>query len=232
MRRIFLALLLVIMSSTLSFAGKNDLDIIAISSSAVLEGITKDIGYLIAIPSMTPSDPMGLPGFDIGVEASGYKLDESKSIFGDNTLPATRLHLQKGLPANIDIGLEFATIADSNIKSVGGEIRYALMEDGVTTPAIGLRATYSELNGVDNFDLSTYTLGAQISKEVVFITPYAGATYLSSKGEVSGAAFGSETVSNENVYVGVNLSALVINLALQADFSDGTMYTIKLSAGW
>jgi hypothetical protein len=232
MKRIFLSVFMVLLSVTLCYAGKNDINAAAITTSDALKDLTKEVGYAIAIPSMTSADPMGITGFDIGVEASSYKLDAAKNFFDDSSLLLTRVHIQKGLPFDIDIGLEFSEAYESNIKSIGGEIRWGVFGDGLATPAVGLRATYSKLDSVTDVDITTYTLGAQISKEVLFITPYAGTTYISSKGEVENSGLESEKETSSNVYVGVNFSLLVINLALQADISDNTMYTLKFGVGF
>lgn len=50
-------------------------------------------------------------------------------------------------------------VPDSDVESWGGEIRYALLEGGVTLPAVGLRAGHVALSGVDQLDPPTTSVG-------------------------------------------------------------------------
>ena len=64
----------------------------------------------------------------------------------------------------------------------------------MATPALGVRATYSKLNGIDDFDLQTAGIDATISKGFLFLTPYAGAGMLWIDGKYNGSA---ASLSNE-----------------------------------
>ena len=68
-----------------------------------------------------------------------------------------KLHITKGLPYNIDIGASMA-VPNSDIKLMGFEARYALLEGSAATPALGLRAAYSKLSGVDQLDFNSKSL--------------------------------------------------------------------------
>ena len=45
-------------------------------------------------------------------------------------------------------------VPNSDIKLMGFEARYALLEGSAATPALGLRAAYSKLSGVDQLDFN------------------------------------------------------------------------------
>ncbi len=238
-----LIILAVMLFATTAFAGKNDIDAANIETSEELVSMTKEIGYAISIPATTPADPLGLVlGVDIGVEASVCKLDEIDNIFredsdADDKLYLTRLHVQKGLPYSIDLGVELTKAVGSNIQAVGGEVRWAVFEDGMMTPAVGLRAMYSTLLGVDNIDITTYGLGIQTSKEILFITPFVGADYIVSTGKVTSAdadveELASESEANPSIYAGLKVSLLLINLTIQTDVLDNNMTTLKLGVSF
>ncbi|MFC1855683.1 hypothetical protein ACFL2A_04005, partial [Thermodesulfobacteriota bacterium] len=227
------AILIVILTSSICFAGLKDLETTDIADREELKRITKEIGHAISIPTMSSADPYGLTGFSIGVEASTYKLEEAKDVLDDTSMVMTRAHVIKGLPFDIDVGLEYSKAYSSNIRAFGGELRWAPLTDGVATPAIGLRVTHSKLGGVDNFNLQTTTFGAEVSKSIVgVVTPFAGAQYLSSKGEVTNSTWGSVTENDTALFVGFNVSLLIIDITLQADYAENTMYTAQFGVGF
>ncbi len=233
MKKIAFTIFMILFVSTAAYAAGNDIKASDITTAAELKSITKEIGYAIAIPSMVPADALGFVGpfglgIDVGLELSVFKPEDSSGMFSDDSLVFTRLHVQKGLPYSIDIGVEYSELFDSNIKVIGVEVRKGIIEDGLASPAIGIRGTYSTVTSVEDLSLTTYGVDAQISKEFVFITPYLGASHLTSTGEVDGSKLGSEEETNTNVYAGVRVSMTIVNLTFQADFADINMYTLKL----
>lgn len=88
-----------------------------------------------------------------------------------NTLYIPKLHLHKGLPFNFDIGAFFSAVPDSNINLWGAELHYAVLAGSTTMPAIAVRASYSQLNGVNQLEFSTTGVDVSISKGFAFLTP-------------------------------------------------------------
>jgi hypothetical protein len=229
MKRIIILVIILLCSVTTTYAGNKDLEASEITSPEELRDVTREVGHAISIPSMIPADPLGtIPGIDIGIEVSSYELDKTRIFFDEENLILTRVHVQKGLPFRIDFGAQFSKANESNIRSIGVELRGAVLEDALMVPAIGVRVAYSELAAVSNFDIKTYSIDAQISKTLIFITPYVGGGYLSSKGKITGIGLDKEEVSTSNVYAGLKISFIALNLTLQADYSENTMYTFKL----
>jgi len=180
--------------------------------------------------AVSPGEPLGVLGFDVSLELSATKFDNdlfnraSGGDYIDNLLVA-RVHAQKGLPLGFDVGASVGTIPGTGATLLAGEIRYALMEGGIALPALGLRASYSLLEGDDNLDLTSAGVEAVISKGFLMLTPYAGAGVIRS--EVS-ADFGSledEEFTQRKMFVGINVN-LGINFAFEVertgDFSTAT----------
>lgn len=200
--------------------------------------LSEDLGAALSYKPLIPAEPLGVTGFDIGIEVTATKL-ENAAIFDNavtgsapDTLYLPRLHVHKGLPFGFDIGASYASVPDSNIKVWGAEVRYAILKGGTAAPALAVRGSYGALEGVDQLKLTTTGLDVSISKGFAMFTPYAGigrvwvrSTPDSSTGRTE------EDFDLNKVFVGVNMNLAVINIAVEGDKTgDATSYGIKF--GW
>lgn len=233
MKKIILIIVAILMYVTASYAG--DINASDIDTSAELSDITKEVGHAISIPAMEGADPLGLLiGINVAVEASSYKVEEAGDLLDDENILMLRAHVQKGLPFGIDIGAEYMKDYNSNIEAMGGEVRWAIIEDGIATPAVGLRGTYSALTSVDKLSIKTYGGYAQVSKSVIkILTPYAGVGYLISYGDVEDSGLDTARQENKEFFAGVKLNILLLKVTAQADVTnDNNMYTLKVGLGF
>ena len=122
--------------------------------------LSTDLGAAGAYKGVTPATPVGLSGFDIGVELTQTSIENS-SVFrqagaGDvSNLYVPKIHITKGLPGGFDIGAFVSRVSGVDGTLIGLEARYAILDDGLTTPALGMRLSGSKLSGVNKLDLST-----------------------------------------------------------------------------
>ena len=185
---------------------------------------SEDLGSALSYKAVTPPTPLGVTGFDLGLEVTSTEMKNSAlwtkvtnggSAMSSMTVP--KLHVFKGLPFNIDVGAFYAAVPTTNIKLYGGELRYAIVEGGVATPAVGIRGSVTKLTGVDQLSFGTKGLDISISKGFVLFTPYIGVgrVWVNS---TPGAATGlqKETFQQGKVFIGGNLN-LGVNLALEYD---------------
>jgi hypothetical protein len=214
-----------------------DLNNIGGLSQAQFRLLSEDLGASLSYKPVLPTEPLGVTGFDVGVEVVATKL-ENPSVFntatsnnGDSTLIIPRLHIHKGLPLGMDIGLVYSSIPDSNISLVGGEFRYALVKGGVATPAIGLRLSRTVLQGVDQLDLETTGYDISISKGFAMLTPYLGAGRVRTVSTPTVGALTEESFSAGKVYGGLNMNFALMNFALEADRT-GTATSYSVKFGW
>lgn len=197
--------------------------------------LSEDLGSALSYKPLSPGEPLGIAGFDIGVEVTGTSI-RNKDILdlatGNNApslLPVPKLHVHKGLGV-FDIGGFFSAVPSSNIKLYGAEIRYALLEGSVATPALALRASFSQLTGVDQLDFDTKGIDISISKGFLVAKPYAGIGQV----WVSSTPKGVSQLSAENfrqtkIFAGVNFNFGVANVAIEADRTgDANSYGAKL----
>lgn len=199
--------------------------------------LVEDLGAALSYKPLTPAEPLGTTGFDIGVQAvytelanSGvYKIATSSS---EASFLLPQVHVYKGLPLGFDIGVSLAALPDSNIKLWGAELRYAILSGGVAQPAIGARLSYTSLEGVNQLDLHTTGVDVSISKGFAFFTPYAGVGSVWVNGKPDPATGLAEYDTRLNkYYLGFNLNFAVVNIAIEGDRTgDATSYGAKF--GW
>lgn len=218
----------------------SDLDQLQALAQRDFRILSEDLGSALGYKALAPAEPLGVTGFDIGIEITGTKVDSNvwnratSSTDSLDTLYIPKLHAHKGLPLGFDIGAFYSAVPTTNITLFGGELRYAIVEGNAAFPAIAVRGTYSMLSGVDQLDLDTKGLEFTISKGVALVTPYAGIGqyWVTSqpKGVAANAGLTEETFSEAKYFVGANLNLGVINLAAEADRS-GDSGTFGLKAG-
>ncbi len=186
--------------------------------------LSEDLGAALSYHAQIPAEPLGITGFDIGFGVTAAKLKNVSALQSvtsdsvDATLYVPTLRVHKGLPAGFDIGLQYASIPGSNIKYTGGELRYAILQGGTASPALGIRGSFTKLSGVDQLAVSTRGLDVSISKGFAFITPYAGLGRVWVDSDPHGTAgLRKEEFSLGKAFVGVGMNFAVINLNFEAD---------------
>ena len=197
---------------------------------------SEDLGSALSYKPVTPPAPLGLTGFDFGLEVSSTKVQNPAlwttatnggSALSSITVP--KLHVFKGLPLNIDVGAFYSAVPSTNIKLYGGEIRYAILEGGVASPAVGIRGSVTKLSGVDQLSFDTKGLDISISKGFAMFTPYAGIGRVWVNSTPNGVPLTEETFQQGKVFAGGNLNFGLTNLALEYDKTGSApSYSAKL----
>ena len=196
--------------------------------------LTEDLGSALSYRGITPTEPLGILGFDVGIALTNTELANAKTyadaLDGKSRFILPTLRAHKGLPFGIDVGAAIASIPGSNIKYMGGELRYAILDGGILTPSVGVRGSLSRLQGVDDLGFNTKGLDISISKGFLMATPYAGIGKVwASSDPKAGLGLTAEDVSLNKAYVGLGINLLLINLNLEADKTgDAKSYSAKL----
>ena len=197
------------------FAYDFDFDIVPNPDQADFRSVVEDIAAAANSKSLSPAEPGGITGFAIGAYASYVPTDDADAwgrLIGESVdeVGVVGLIVQKGLPFGIDIGGSYMAVPSSDLRLFSAELRYALLEGSIATPALGLRASYSKLSGIDELDYDSYGIDASISKGFGPLTPYAGVGYVWSAFEAD-PVFGldDEDVDEARLFVGLRLSALI-----------------------
>ncbi len=200
--------------------------------------LSEDLGAALSYKPVAPAEPLGLLGFDFGIEATATNLHNNEvyqratgSSSTPNDLIVPKVHVHKGLPLRFNVDAFYSSVPGSNIELVGGALGFALLKGGVTMPALTLRATATKLSGVDDLDLDTKGVELSISKGFAMITPYAGIGRVDVTSEPKGNAalvLTKENFDLDKVYAGLNINLGLANLAFEGDKTgDTTSYSAK-----
>ncbi len=215
------------------------------------KSLSKEAGPAFGFRNMAPAAPLGITGFDIGGEVSAMSIDKNSSYWSSafkNDAPSyliiPKIRVRKGLPLGIDVGAMYSYIPDSNVKLYGAELSKSILDGTLATPAVGVRATYTKLAGVDDLGLQTYGLDASISKGFPFITPYAGAGMMWINSEAKGNLksktkidfnidLKSETTSVPRVFGGLKLSPFpLLGITAEVEYAVRPIYSLKAAVGF
>lgn len=212
--------------------------------------LSKEAGAALGYRNMAPAAPLGITGFDIGVEASAINIDNNssywKSAFGDDApsyLIIPKIRARKGLPFGIDVGAMYSYVPGSNIKLYGAELSKSILDGSMATPAVGVRATYTKLAGVNDLSLQTYGVDASVSKGFLFLTPYAGAGMMwinsEAKGNLKtysqtlGVNLNSETITVPRFFGGLVITPFpLLSVTAEAEYAVRPIYSLKAAIGF
>ncbi len=234
MQKILLGLVAIVASFS-AFADATIDQLQNLSSQAQFRSLSEDLGSALSYKSLSPGDPLGVTGFDIGVEVTGTSiknkaiLDLVTSGSAPSLLPVPKLHVHKGLGL-FDIGGSYSAVPGSNIKLFGAEIRYALLEGTVATPALSLRGSYSQLTGVDQLSFDSKGIDISVSKGFLIAKPYAGIGQVWVNSSPKGVpTLTGEKFTQTKLFAGVNVNFGLTNIAFEADRTgDANSFGAKL----
>lgn len=203
----------------------DDLDSIFALNQSQFRLLAEDLGAALSYKPLTPAEPLGLVlGLDMGIEVTATQIENKAELdiatSGDapSTLIVPKLHVHKGLPFGFDVGALYSQVPDTNITLWGAELRYAIVDGSTVMPAIGLRASFTTLEGVDQLDLETRSLDISVSKGFAIFTPYIGiGTVWITATPQNIPTLTEEDFKETKVFGGLNVNLAILNLALEAD---------------
>jgi hypothetical protein len=195
--------------------------------------VAEDLGAAFSYKGVTPAKRLGPVGFDIGVEVTQTQIENS-SLFaragaGDqSSVIVPKLHVNVGLLAGIDIGAFIGGSGDLDATLAGADVRFAILQDTLTTPAIALRVSGTRTNGME-VRVVTVAADLMVSKTFTAITPYGGAGFARVSAKPQGSALQEATFNRSRVFGGVNLNLAIANFAVEAEkMGDNTSYSAKI----
>jgi len=231
-----IGLVLFFYAFTAQAASFNTLDAL---SQDQFKQLSENVAAAVQYKGVTPPEPLGLLGFDVGLSLSYTTIDAdevfdlaSEGDFDVAGIALPRLTLHKGLPFGFDVGVSASGAPGTDIQVLGAEVRYAVMSGNVALPAVGIRASGSMLQGVDEMDLQNIGLDISVSKGILMATPYAGiGTVRTTATPNDTATLNEETLSQTKMFAGVNVNLGLLNLTLEAD-KTGDYSSGSLKAGF
>lgn len=228
-----------------SAASAADISSLQALGQAEFRLLSEDLGAALSYKPVTPAEPLGITGFDLGLVVTSTDISRSSAALAKasgsssaiDTLYIPKLHIAKGLPFGIDVAAFYSAIPSTNIKLTGAELRYAIMSGGVALPAVAIRGAMTRMSGVDQLAFDTKSLDLSISKGFLMFTPYAGVgqVWVNSTANVKdkdGVTL-DQSFTQSKVFAGANLNFGLANFALEGDKTgDATSYSLKAGFRW
>jgi hypothetical protein len=198
--------------------------------------LSRDAGAAFAYKGVTPATALGPLGFDIGIEVTDTRMENS-SLFdragagGQSHVVIPKIHLHKGLFGGLDVGAFVGGVPDFDGRLYGADLRYTFIDDSLTTPALGIRVSYTRSDGLGILEVETAGVDLMLSKRFTLLTPYVGAGMVRIRSSADGTGLAEERIDQSRVFGGVNLNLLTLNLAFEAEkMGDNVSLSAKL--GW
>jgi hypothetical protein len=189
--------------------------------------LSEDLASATSYKGLTPAEPLGSTGFDIGIEATNTTM-QYDTVFNtacgcsDDNLLIPKLHLHKGLPMGFDVGLMYASTANVDVSITGLELRYSNIEGGISMPAVATRISWSRLDGVDNLSLESKGIDVSVSKGFAMFTPYGGIGQNWVTSDPSAATgLAKEEFTQTKYFVGLNINTGFLNFDFEMDDTGG-----------
>jgi hypothetical protein len=204
------------------------------------------VGQGIYASPVEPARAEGLLGFDIGVAVTALPVDTNAAYWtravGDDFtvsdyVAVPRLVVSKGLSVATIAGT-YSKVQGTEIEVWGGSLDVPIIRGGIATPALTLRGAYSQLMGVDEYDLKTYGAELFLSKGFGPLTPYVAVGRARSDAEARIPLPDDTTLvltdeGDTNRYTaGVRLSLLFPKIVVEATQAEERSYAAKLSFGF
>lgn len=198
--------------------------------------LSKDLGAAISYKGVTPATALGVVGFDVGVEVTDTKMENS-DLFSragagsPSHLVIPKLHVYKGLFGGLDIGAFVAGASEVSATIFGADLRYALLDDTLAAPAVALRLSGTKASGLGDLSLATAALDIMASKKFTVLTPYVGAGTVRVQAKARGAGLAEERFNASRVFAGLNVNLIGVNLAFEAE-KMGANTSLSAKVGW
>ncbi len=216
------------------------LDDIKTRANAELKRFTELTGTVSNFRSLAPASPLGIWGFNVGVELTSLPRNTFQIFNQPLTLPSyfPRFHAAKGLTPNLDaeISLLLPRLVLSRgalpqeIESLavyGGGLKYTLLREEEFPISLAARATYNRLY-LRFFKSDTYGADVSVSRSIKLpfiplrLTPYTGIGYMTINGEFKKSLIGDDVSQIHNLqdyryFGGLSTRLFIFNLTSQID---------------
>lgn len=203
---------------------------------------TRQMSEISSFKSMASAETIGKKHFVISLERSVTPVDQhdlawiNTFVHPDEDCPlGDKIMLPKvlakfGVSDKMDIGITWITAPGANYGLIGGEIKYAFLEESNKRPAAAVRASFTALTGVSDYNISIGSVDLLASKKIAGFSPYSGIK--------ESLVLGTETTSKVDLkkeilpitqgFIGLSYSIWRINLAIEYNISDVNTFSILI----
>ncbi len=200
---------------------------------ADFRSISEDLIATIDYKAIVPAEATGIVGFGAGLIFSYVPVDDEgawqrATTQNIDSLGLVGIGVTKGLPFGIDVGAFYTEIPNTNVSLYGAEVRYALLEGGIASPALALRGSYVKVNGIGSFDLDSKAVDISLSKGFTLITPYVGVGYVFGEADPHVALLTKEKINETKAFIGARISLGLIEFTPElGQIGDNIIYNLR-----
>jgi hypothetical protein len=203
---------------------------------------TRQVGEIASFKSMASAETIGKKHFSIAIEYSMTPVDQHDPAWintfahpdddcplGDQ-IKMPMLRAKFGVTDKIDIGAIWTKAPGANYGMIGGDLKYAFLEESKKMPSAAIRASFIALTGVPDYNISISSIDLLVSKKFAGISPYLGIK--------ESLIMGTETTSKvdldkENLlatqgFIGVTYTIWRINLAMEYTISNVNTFSFLI----
>jgi hypothetical protein len=206
-----------------------------------------EIGLVMYFRPLASAKPLGAKHVEIAIVQWSTRIDDATSAWNDtfshpdsthwlfdgDALPLPALMLRVGITDRIDVGTFFTQNVKANYGVVGGQVQYSLLNGASGRFDAAGRVSGGVLFGPD--DLNATVLGADlvVSRDVAFLSPYAGVSgYLSRAQETTSKVnLEDESSIGARGTLGVVLSIRKLKVGAEYNVTKVTGYSFKVAFG-
>jgi hypothetical protein len=194
-----------------------------------VDRFVSELGPAAATRLMRSAESYDLwPGIKAGIELLAIPMRDIPSLGAGNgvspsVLPAPRFYIAKGLPADLEIVVNFMPFSLSNtVATWGGALKWNVQSEAQTWAALAGYLAYTRINGFDSAYLGNdIELGVIASKDLVRLKPFLGAGFIAAQGTLDPSLVATATRSSWqpdfHLSVGTEIE-LPVNFTVQLDF--------------
>ncbi len=190
-------------------------------SQAAFAQLSQDLASVNALRTLSPGTTLNLLGFDIGAEVGLTKIENSQawtSAGGGSTQVLTpRVSVHKGLLAGLDFGVSVGAPSGAGTTTLGGMLRYQVVEPGAIAPGATLRLSSNRTLGSPKVE--TRSLGADLvlAKPLLVVTPYIGVGTLRSESRAPDTTLAKVSTNRSRAFIGFDTRLAFSTFAVEAE---------------
>ncbi len=203
---------------------------------------TRQVGEISSLKSMSSAETLGKKHFAITIESSSTPVDQHDLAWintfthpdedcplGDK-VKIIDLRSKFGISDKIDIGVVWTTAPGSNYGMIGGDVKYAFLEETRKRPAAAVRVSYIALTGVPDFNLGIASVDLLASKKIAGISPYLGVreNFITGTETTPKVDLNKESLLSTQGFIGVAYSIWKINLAAEYNISNVNTFSVAI----
>ncbi len=214
---------------------------LSVASLSRTEFITfmKEFVTIAGFKENRPAETFGIIGVEAGAGYEFFNTGKSSiwdDVYGQKTGSNENgifVHIRKGLLFNLDAGVRYGNLVNTETNYQSFELRYGIMRGSMLTPAVALTANYTVITGFEDMKGNILGLNLSASKGLGPWTPYAGIgvqRIMCEPFRVTGLKEEKENVIVK--YVGFRFSFTPVNYVnLQATVDKSVTFSASLNFG-